>query len=140
MTIGRTYFPKLVSAAAYENFLLDWNRYAHDQLTQAPRYSTDRLIYLSPSALEYETPAVKSGIAQWVAHKNSPFVQYGIISITGKYLSSDNEDDRIIIFINVNLPPEFSYLTPFILAAARPCMLGEGATSCPLQNGVVYNQ
>jgi hypothetical protein len=49
-----------------------------------------------------------------------------------------NEDDRVIGFLNVALPPDLAYLTPFILAASEPCMLDEDAPSCTMQNGITY--
>jgi hypothetical protein len=115
-TFGRTYFPKLVSAAEYNSFVTDWDKEGGIAAPPpATRYSTDRLTYLSPSALEYETPPAKDGIAQLGIGGNSRFAQYGIISIQGKYLPDDNEDDRVISFIRVTLPPNLAYLTKFIL-------------------------
>ena len=137
--IGRTYFPKLVSAKTYGSFVKDWtSRGGNVAPVPAPRYPTDRVTYVSNSALEYETPPEKDGIAQLADGAASSFAQYGIITIQGKYLPEGNEDGRVISFLNVALPPDLAYLTPFILAASEPCMLDEDAPSCTMQNGITY--
>jgi hypothetical protein len=138
-TIGRTYFPKLVSAENYKGFVADWNsRGGSVAPVQAPRYSTDRLTYLSQPAFEYETPPNKNGIAQLSNGVASHFAQHGIISIQGKYLPDYNEDDRVVSFINAVLPPDLVYLTPYILVASRPCMLDYDAASCKIHDGITY--
>jgi len=140
-TIGSTYFSNLVSAEQFKSFLTDWEqnfgRFNLSPPVQAPRYPADRLTYLSPSAFAYETPAGKIGIAQLVAGGSSPFAQQGIISLQGKYIPNA-EDDRVIISINVSLPPTLANLAPFILAAARPCMLDENAAACTIMNNITY--
>ncbi len=138
-TIGRTYFPKLVNAESFKSFLVECKRRGFNVApVPAPRYPSDRLTYLSQSAFEYETPQGKDGIAKWINGGTSPFAQYGIISVQGKYVPDGNEDDRVVRFINVNLPPDLAYLTKFILAASRPCMLDYDAASCKMRVGITY--
>lgn len=138
-TIGRTYFPKLVSAAQFNSFAADWDKEGGIPAPPpATRYLTDRLTYISQAAVEYETPPGKDGIAQLANGGTSPFPQYGIISIQGKYLPQDNEDDRSVSFINVTLPPDLAYMTKFILAASRPCMLDYDSASCRIHDGITY--
>jgi hypothetical protein len=142
MTIGRTYFPNLVSAAQYADFLKSWTGIGKAD-PPAQRYPSDRIKYLTPSMLEYMTPPGKNGIAQLAAGGSSVFAQSGFISLQGKYspptiengLHINGEDDRIIIALNVNLPPDLADLTPYILAASSPCISGD---SCVLTNGIDY--
>jgi len=138
-TIGRTYFPKLVTAEEYKSFVADWRgRGFSFAPVPVPRYLTDRLTYLSQSAIEYKTQPDKVGIAQWAGSSSSPFTQYGIISIQGKYFPESNEDGRYISFLNIILPHDLAYLTSFILIASRPCMIDEGAASCKIKHGITY--
>jgi hypothetical protein len=137
MTIGRTYFPNLVGAAQYETFLHEWKQQGETAI-QAPRYPTDRIKYLSQSAFEYETPAGKNGVAQLSTGGNSPFAQYGIISVQGEYFPGVNEDDRVMFFLNVDLPPDLADLTPYILAASKPCMLDRKSAACSIYDDIVH--
>jgi hypothetical protein len=142
MTIGRTYFPNLVSAAQYADFLKSWTGVGQGA-PPAPRYPTDRIKYLSPSMLEYETPPGKNGIGQLTTFGSSVFAQSGIISLEGKYVPPtvengvpmNGEDDRGINALNVSLPPDLANLTPYILAASRLCM---GDDSCALTDDIDY--
>ncbi len=140
MHIAGQYFPNLVSTAELQNFVEDWNGYGVTVAQiLAPRYPTDRLTYLGPSALEYETPPRKDGLERLVFGATSLFAQYGIISLhLIKDGSNYDPDGSHINFITVSLPYDFAYLTPYILRASRPCILNGNIVSCTMYDGITY--
>lgn len=139
MQIAGRYFPDLVSDEEIKSFIVNWGYGGTVAQFLGPRYPSDELTYLNASSLEYETPPGKDGIEQLVLGSTSPFAQFGIISLhLIKYESGYDEHDSHINFINVNLPPDLAYLTPYVLAASRPCILHEDHASCTMHDDITY--
>ena len=135
--ISGRYFPKSVSKSDLKNFVEDW---FGDDVSVAqiivPSYPTDRITYLSPAALAFETPPGKPGIMNGIGGgQPSPIKISGIISVN--FATNDREDNSSYSFINVSLPPNLDYLTPYILEASKACVLRNDHASCTMQDGVI---
>jgi hypothetical protein len=143
LVIGGLYFPRLVSKADIKQFLNDMG---DDDVPVAKflgkRFRSEKLTYLSQSALEFETPPNTSGFEHTLFGGASPFTQYGIVGLNLDQNKGDapgvyNESSGLT-FIIVNLPPDLAHLTPYILEMSRPCILNGDNASSSMHGNINY--
>jgi hypothetical protein len=128
MSIAGRYFPKIVNHTDVENFLAESGNDGFTvQKFIAPSYPADRLTYLTPTALEFTTPAGETGIEDKLGFHHFTFATRGMINLK---IIKDNSDHSYIHYIVVSLPPELSYMTDTILDFSRKCILFDDHASC----------
>jgi len=119
------YFPRSISANEVSAAAAEDGSAPSDILNLAPRFKTDRIVYLTQSLLEFTTPAGNPGLGNEILTTSSKLKTLGLLEVE---VSNVGDDDTVSVFAMRTISPD---LRKYIFGFEENCALYNSAACTP---------